>query len=270
MNIFKPVSLLLLLLPLICVGCAPKSQTKPADLKAAQTMGGEIKSVDNILDPFVEKALGQKLFAHVLSQYTLYENTKLSRYINQVGAHVSIPGRRNVSHTFYILDTPEIFSMGLPAGHVLVSRGLLKQLENESELAGVLGVEIANIEQQFFIADIQRKGEIEKPSKEILSRQFNELKDDRFTDTQISTADRLGMIYAQHFGYDPARFNAFLTRLNNILKSQPAQVVGTGKYSPNILDHRESIGQVYVKDLQKHQTHFPKVKDQFADHQSLF
>jgi|GEM_PF-3841251 len=250
-----------LFLLLLVAACTPKSDQKPSSLKQAEKMAGEIKPVANLMDPFAEKELGQKLFAQALKTYPLYENTKLSRFINRVGAHVSIPSRRNLAYAFYILDTPEIFSMGLPAGHVLLSRGLLKHVDNESELAGILGVEIANIEQQFFVQSIQNKNNPDA------AQAFQLLRDGRFTDGQINTADRLGMTYAQHFGYEPALFNSFLVRLGASLSGKKEI---TGSYNQGILDHRQSMGALYVQNLAKHQEHFPKAKNNFETYKSLF
>ena len=46
---------------------------------------------------------------------------------------------------FRVMDSPEINAFALPGGYVYVTRGLLALVNNEAELAGVIGHEIGHI-----------------------------------------------------------------------------------------------------------------------------
>lgn len=53
--------------------------------------------------------------------------------------------RSEITWTFGVLESPSPNAFSTPGGYVLVTRGLLKQLDNESQLAGVLAHEIAHV-----------------------------------------------------------------------------------------------------------------------------
>ena len=74
------------------------------------------------------------------------QRTDLNRYVNLVGKGLaSFSSRPSIDWTFAVLDssTPNAFSA--PGGYVFVTTGMLKQLENEAQLAAVLGHEIGHI-----------------------------------------------------------------------------------------------------------------------------
>ncbi|MDH3584139.1 MAG: M48 family metalloprotease, partial [Phycisphaerae bacterium] len=56
--------------------------------------------------------------------------------------------RRKMPWEFRVLDSAVINAFALPGGKVFISRGLLEKLENEAELAGVLGHEIGHVTAQ--------------------------------------------------------------------------------------------------------------------------
>ena len=51
----------------------------------------------------------------------------------------------NANFTVTILDTPEINAFALPGGYIFVTRGILALANDESELAAVVGHEIAHV-----------------------------------------------------------------------------------------------------------------------------
>jgi predicted Zn-dependent protease len=50
-----------------------------------------------------------------------------------------------------IPDHDSINAFAAPAGYIFVTRGLLKQIKNEAELAGVWGHEIAHVSQKHIL-----------------------------------------------------------------------------------------------------------------------
>jgi predicted Zn-dependent protease len=52
---------------------------------------------------------------------------------------------RNTNFTFRVLDSPVVNAFALPGGYVYVTRGLLAHVDNEAQLAVVLGHEIAHV-----------------------------------------------------------------------------------------------------------------------------
>jgi predicted Zn-dependent protease len=73
---------------------------------------------------------------------------ELTAYINEVGqklAAVSIAdSKRNLPYEFKVLNNSVPNAWAMPGGKIAVNRGLLTELNNESELAAVLGHEIVH------------------------------------------------------------------------------------------------------------------------------
>jgi len=71
----------------------------------------------------------------------------LQEYINTVGRNLAAQSSRpTLPWTFGVLKEPASFNAtSAPGGYVFVTRGLLKQVDNEAQLAGVLAHEIAHV-----------------------------------------------------------------------------------------------------------------------------
>ncbi len=102
-----------------------------------------------------EVQIGQENDAAIIQQYGLYDNPELLAYVERVGnavlaeSHLRRPETpaniRNTPVTFRLLDSPVVNAFALPGGFVYVTRGLLTHLNNEAQLAVVLGHEIGHV-----------------------------------------------------------------------------------------------------------------------------
>ncbi|MFQ5674093.1 MAG: M48 family metalloprotease [Nitrospinales bacterium] len=101
--------------------------------------------------PFIseetELAMGQGADKQVIAQYGLYQDKALQLYVNRVGQKLVSHLSDQVFRKFFfkIVDSSVINAFALPGGYVYVTRGILALLNNEAELAGVLGHEIGHI-----------------------------------------------------------------------------------------------------------------------------
>jgi predicted Zn-dependent protease len=59
--------------------------------------------------------------------------------------------RPAIDWTFGVLESEDFNAVSAPGGYVLVTRGLLRQVDNEAQLAGVLGHEIAHVTEKHAI-----------------------------------------------------------------------------------------------------------------------
>lgn len=99
--------------------------------------------------PAKEKALGRELSANLAARFGLLQDEKATRYLNLVGLSVARKSERGADGwRFGILDTAAVNAYAAPGGWVFVTRGLLKRVHNEAELAGVLAHEIAHVERR--------------------------------------------------------------------------------------------------------------------------
>jgi beta-barrel assembly-enhancing protease len=71
---------------------------------------------------------------------------ELTRYMNMVGKNLAAQSTRpTLDWTFGVLKSDEFNAFAAPGGYVFVTTGLLKQVDSEAQLAGVLGHEIGHI-----------------------------------------------------------------------------------------------------------------------------
>ncbi len=69
---------------------------------------------------------------------------ELSAYVSEVGQKLAAVSDRRLPYEFTVLNSSVPNAWALPGGKIAINRGLLTELENEAELAAVLGHEIVH------------------------------------------------------------------------------------------------------------------------------
>ena len=93
-----------------------------------------------------EVKLGQQTDQQVLQQYGLYDDPALNNYLNDLCQRMSrLTHRPDLNYQCQVLDTPVINAFAVPGGYVYFTRGILAHLNDEAELAGVMGHELGHI-----------------------------------------------------------------------------------------------------------------------------
>jgi predicted Zn-dependent protease len=93
-----------------------------------------------------EIKMGQQADGSVVQTYGVYDDEKLAKYIDDLGQKMAkISHRPNLKYEFKVMDSPVINAFAVPGGYVYITRGILAYLNNEAELAGVMGHEIGHI-----------------------------------------------------------------------------------------------------------------------------
>jgi len=69
---------------------------------------------------------------------------ELSTYVNEVGQKLAVVSDRRLPYEFTVLNSSVPNAWALPGGKIAVNRGLLTTLDNEAELAAVLGHEVVH------------------------------------------------------------------------------------------------------------------------------
>ncbi len=96
-----------------------------------------------------EIELGAKEHKKIIAQYGVYRDQDLQAYVTKVGERVAKQSTRpDLAYQFTILDSDEINAFALPGGFIYVTRGILTHMNSESELAAVLGHEVAHVTQK--------------------------------------------------------------------------------------------------------------------------
>ncbi len=105
-----------------------------------------------------EIAIGQQSFAQFEQEFGgLYPDEQVQEYVSDVGMSlVRFAGRQDLPWQFRVIDSEQINAFALPGGFVYITSGLLFQLENESQLASILGHEIGHVVERHSVRQIQR------------------------------------------------------------------------------------------------------------------
>ena len=105
------------------------------------------------LTPVEERILGYECLAHCIGKDTVLPPTNpISIYVNWMGTKIAANSSMpypSIGYTFVVVqDDKTINAMAMPGGPIIITTGMLKFLESESELATILGHEIAHVEER--------------------------------------------------------------------------------------------------------------------------
>jgi len=179
-----------------------------------------------------EIQLGKQSDQKVIQTYGLCNNPKLEAYVESLGQRLAkLSDRPKLAFHFRLLDSPVVNAFAIPGGYVYITRGILAYLNNEAELAGVLGHEIGHIAarhsaKQYSKAQLAQLG---FGLAYTFSEQFRKyagfanlgvnmlfLKFSRDNEQQ---ADQLGVKYSSEAGYDALQMAEFFKTLDRMKPS---------------------------------------------------
>lgn len=133
------------------------SQTVPRWLQLL-FRGVQIIQLSNISDN-QEVQLGQQINQQLTTrQFRVYSDRSINEYVNQVGQRlVPASDRPNIPYTFQVVDTTQVNAFATMGGFVYVTTGLLKTIDQEAQMAGVLGHEIGHIAARHAVTQMRER-----------------------------------------------------------------------------------------------------------------
>ena len=183
-----------------------------------------------------EKTIGGSLALQVFHRFGgMYKNPALQNYVSLVGKSVAeVSDRPEIDYHFAVLNTDHPNAFATPGGYVFVSVGLLRLLQNEAQLAGVLGHEIAHITKKHALQTLKRSKMLSGLSgltmaamdqdEGLFDKVIDEVSNILFThglDKDLEfEADKFGMEYAYRMGYHPAGLKNFIKILGQSSSSK--------------------------------------------------
>ena len=106
-----------------------------------------------------ERTMGESVAMAVTTKYPVVKNEKLNRYVALIGLTLAnASSRPDGNWLFAVVDTNEVNAFSGPDGYILITRGLIAQLHDEAELAGVLAHEMSHVLDQHGMQAVKQAG----------------------------------------------------------------------------------------------------------------
>ncbi|MCJ7663161.1 MAG: M48 family metalloprotease, partial [Desulfobacterales bacterium] len=252
MSIIKRLCLFIIILSFITAGCATNPVTQKREIMLFSDQD-EIK-------------MGKEGNDAVLIQFGKYDDSALQGYIDQVGQNIArVNHRKELPYHFMVVDSAVLNAFALPGGYVYITRGLLTYLNNEAQLASVLGHETGHVAARHGVKKYQKAmgaqlvlvGVSMATESQGLAVGANLLlsailqgysrKDER-------QADELGALYMYRAGYDPMEMPVFFKILEHIEKQSPnlsEQLFASHPPTPDRVEKTEAEARELTKEKTK-------------------
>lgn len=193
-----------------------------------------------IYDEAGDVTIGREADPEILKRFGYYESPELQSYIAQVGQRVVAASDTRFNFQFKVLDHTSINAMALPGGFVYVTRGILAEMSDEAQLAGILGHEATHVNSRHGAklmtkamatqiatvlgvgaAAAAGSGSAANAVAMISNHLANYMLLGYGREYELE-ADEVGLRYARRAGYDPRRMVTFLRwmRRNDLLRGQ--------------------------------------------------
>lgn len=202
------------------------------DLNDLVEIGSDIIDANKKIDVNEEIELGGNLISGLLGAAPLVDDAELQRYVNDVGFWVASHSRRkDLPWRFGVIDSTGINAFAAPGGYIVITLGLFSLLENEAQLAGILGHEISHVVKKHHLKALQKKmkrgvwGKIgvralaDKDDRETFDKVVNagvQLYASGLDRDLEYQADGRGVVLAARAGYDPYALLDVLTTIDSI------------------------------------------------------
>ena len=204
-----------------------------------------------------EISIAQESDPQIKQEMGVYNDPALQEYVSAIGMKMAkISERPNLPWRFTVVDVPAVNAFAIPGGSIYITRGIMPFLDNEAELAGVLGHEIGHVTARHSAQQYTRQisGQVglvalgifvpaARPFGEVTGQALGVLFLKYGRDDELQ-ADELGAKYESTLGWDPAAVPGFLSTLGRL-----DEAAGDRRGVPNWLStHPEPLTR--VKDIQ--------------------
>jgi predicted Zn-dependent protease len=214
-----------------------------AFLAACSTNPATGKSQLALVSEGQEIAMGRQSDSAVTQEMGLINDTGVQNYVGAIGTKLAqVSERPQLEWSFKVVDDPVVNAFAIPGGFVYITRGILGYLNNEAQLAAVMGHETGHVTARHSVEQISRSqlaqlglgiGMILSPTVASLGQAASaglSVLFLKFSRDDESQADELGLRYMTKLGYDPKEMASVMSELGRVSAAE-----GGGK-SPEWLE----------------------------------
>ena len=212
---------------------------------AVRQPGDPLRPGFNLFSREQDIQLGQEASKQVLEKSRPVENQFLQSYVNRVGQRLAQQPEARASgfnFQFTVLNDPQVNAFALPGGPMFIYTGLLKTVDTEGQLAGVMAHEMSHVilrhgtheatKQQFISLPAALAGGLAGAGGGMLGK-LAQLGIGlgansvllKFSRTAESEADALGTHLMAEAGYDPMEMAHLFEKLESASGSRTPQIL---------------------------------------------
>ncbi|WMS87438.1 M48 family metalloprotease [Pleionea litopenaei] len=208
-------------------------------------------STSRILSVTQEQAIGDEYILGIRRYLPLVHDPLAVDYINHLGFKLveQNPDAQDRRFYFFIIQDPTLNAFALPGGYIGTHSGLISAADSESELAAVLGHEIAHVTQRHLARRMERMQQLSFPALAsfiggiLVASQNPEagigmmatanagLQQAIINHTRENEkeADRIGILAMSRAGFDPAAVAGFFEKMQQATRylRQPPEFLRT-------------------------------------------
>ena len=241
-----------------------------------------------------EIKIGATQHQEVLKERKFYHQPELEQYVTSIGYRLAaVSERPHLPYQFFILDDEHVDAFSLGGGYIYVTKGLLKFVESEAELAAVLAHEIAHIsagvhtpsidhpitKKELFmkalstgagIAAGAAGGFVGGSAGKIASKSVDKVVGEvvpqirkRFQKPDEMIADQRAVIHLQKANYDPRELVKFLDKLSHIKITDIEQYIEFLNSHPPYQERRELLEEM-MREINFNKSAFELRNERFA------
>lgn len=214
---------IILLLILLCV---------PRALAQALPELGDVSAA--AISPREERQLGERIMREIRRDPAYLDDPEVADYVAALGGRLTArSGEARQEFEFFVVRDSQINAFALPGGFIGIHTGLILAAQSESEVAGVIGHEIAHVTQKHIARMVSHQSNSQLVSLAalavaILAARSNSQVGEaalafgqagviqsqlNFTRDNEREADRIGLQLLEGAGFDPRGMSGFFERL---------------------------------------------------------
>jgi predicted Zn-dependent protease len=254
------IFLIILLVGLPATSLANNKADNPNDIGKRKVAQRSLISLQK------EIAIGQRYAAQIDRTAHLLKDPVVTEYVNRVEQNIARNSDAKIPITVHIIEDPTINAMTLPGGFIYVNTGLIKTMNKEDELAGVLAHETAHVAIRSWASEMTKQTILQyamiplmfTPMSYALYYGVMEAYMNgvpmaflKFSRDQEKKADFFGIQYLWKAGYDPNGFVEAFGKIIQQYRSVPGSV-------PSIFMDHPPTGDRIVKAEEEIKELLPK------------
>jgi predicted Zn-dependent protease len=211
------------------VGCA----TNPVTGKSQLMLVSEEQEIQ------IDKQYSPYQFS---TDYGVSQDRGLNRYIDQIGKKMAAKTHRTqMPYNFHVVNATYVNAYAFPGGSIACTRGILLSLENEAELAALLGHELGHVNArhtassmskgmltQSIVGGLSAVAATQGAAFGSLASQLGQIGGGallaHYSRDNERQADALGMEYMVATGYSPEGMVGLMEMLQNMGKTKPSAI----------------------------------------------